>query len=116
MGEMLQYTRLATIAFVGGSLVNTGCQNVLEPAALGKPILVGSSQFNFATICKQLEQAGALLTVPNEDELAKAVLALLKDKERREAMGAAGRNLVEANQNALPALMMQIENLLPASR
>lgn len=116
MGEMLQYTHLATIAFVGGSLVNTGCQNVLEPAALGKPILTGPSQFNFATICKQLEQAGALLTVPNEDELAKAVLALLKDKERREAMGAAGRNLVEANQNALPALMVQIEKLLPASR
>ena len=66
MGEMLDYYSVANIAFVGGSLVNTGCQNVLEPAALGIPVVVGPSQFNFATICKQLEHSGALTTVQNE--------------------------------------------------
>jgi 3-deoxy-D-manno-octulosonic-acid transferase len=115
MGEMLRYTRLATIAFVGGSLVNTGCQNVLEPAALGVPVITGPSQFNFATICRQLESAGALLTVQNADELAAAVIALLKDESRRQGMGQAGQTLVQANRNALPALMSLIAELLPAN-
>ncbi|MEX2335499.1 MAG: lipid IV(A) 3-deoxy-D-manno-octulosonic acid transferase, partial [Pseudohongiella sp.] len=60
MGELLAYYGLAQLAFVGGSLVNTGCQNVLEPAALGLPVLVGPSQFNFQTICEQLTEVGAL--------------------------------------------------------
>lgn len=114
MGEMLQYYRLATIAFVGGSLVDTGCQNVLEPAALGLPVVVGPSQFNFATICAQLEQAGALHTVANEQELAKFVIQLLGDADLQQRMGHSGKVLVRANQNALPALMSRIQSLLPA--
>ncbi len=113
MGEMLQYYRLATIAFVGGSLVDTGCQNVLEPAALGIPIVVGPSQFNFATICAQLEQAGALHTVADENQLAQFVTDLLGDADQRQRMGHSGKSLVRANQNALPALMSRIESLLP---
>ena len=60
MGEMPHYFALADIAFVGGSLVDTGCHNVLEPAALGLPVLVGPSQFNFQTICELLEEEGRL--------------------------------------------------------
>lgn len=112
MGEMLDYYSLATIAFVGGSLVDTGCQNVLEPAALGLPILVGPSQFNFATICKQLEQAGALLTVQNELALAESISALLHDENRRGEMGLRGKQLVLENQNALPALMQLVRPLI----
>ena len=114
MGEMLQYYRLATIAFVGGSLVNTGCQNVLEPAALGLPVVTGPSQFNFATICAQLEQAGALRTVADEQALADVVIELVSDVKQQQVMGAAGKALLLANQNALPALMQRIEALLPA--
>lgn len=113
MGEMLQYYRLATIAFVGGSLVDTGCQNVLEPAALGLPVVVGPSQFNFATICTQLEQAGALHTVADEKGLADFVIQLLGDPDQQQRMGHSGKVLVRANQNALPALMSRIESLLP---
>ncbi len=113
MGEMLQYYRLATIAFVGGSLVDTGCQNVLEPAALGIPIVVGPSQFNFATICTQLEQTGALHTVADEVQLAQFVTDLLGDADQQQRMGHSGKSLVRANQNALPALMSRIESLLP---
>ncbi|MSR10725.1 MAG: 3-deoxy-D-manno-octulosonic acid transferase [Gammaproteobacteria bacterium] len=114
MGEMLQYYRLATIAFVGGSLVNTGCQNVLEPAALGLPVVTGPSQFNFETICAQLEQAGALRTVADEQALADVVIQLVSDVKQQQVMGAAGKALLLANQNALPALMQRIEALLPA--
>lgn len=114
MGEMLQYYSLATIAFVGGSLVDTGCQNVLEPAALGIPIVVGPSQFNFAIICVQLEQSGGLHTVADENQLAQFVIALLGDPDRQQRMGHSAKALVRANQNALPALMSRIESLMPA--
>tara|TARA_B110000444_G_scaffold261127_1_gene311261 strand:+ start:929 stop:2206 length:1278 start_codon:yes stop_codon:yes gene_type:complete len=112
MGEMLDYYSVATIAFVGGSLVETGCQNVLEPAALGVPILVGPSQYNFATICKQLEQVGGLKTVKNETELAGSLISLMADEKTRQKMGECGRQLVRENQNALPALMKLVDPLI----
>lgn len=101
MGEMLTYFSVSDLAFVGGSLVNTGCHNVLEPAALGLPVLVGPSQFNFQSICEQLEAAGALKTVADADALAQTVLQVLADKSLRESMGAAGRQLIEENRGAL---------------
>lgn len=101
MGEMLVYYGLAQLAFVGGSLVNTGCQNVLEPAALGLPVLVGPSQFNFQTICEQLTDVGALQTVADENVLASEIVRLLQDDEARSAMGEKGRVAVAANKGAL---------------
>jgi len=112
MGEMLDYYSVATIAFVGGSLVDTGCQNVLEPAALGIPIIVGPSQYNFATICKLLERSDALQTVQNEMELARCISSLISDEKRREEMGENGKQLVLANQNALPSLMRLVQPLI----
>ena len=112
MGEMLDYYSVATIAFVGGSLVDTGCQNILEPAAMGIPILVGPSQYNFATICKQLEHAGGLKTIQNEMELAQSVSTLIADERARQEMGERGKQLVRENQNALPALMKLVVPLV----
>jgi 3-deoxy-D-manno-octulosonic-acid transferase len=112
MGEMLDYYSVATIAFVGGSLVDTGCQNILEPAAMGIPILVGPSQYNFVTICKQLEHAGGLKTVHNEMELAQGVSTLIADERARQEMGERGKRLVRENQNALPALMKLVVPLV----
>jgi len=111
MGEMDAYYGLSHIAFVGGSLVDTGCQNVLEPAARGLPVVTGPSQFNFAIICKQLESVGALKTVQDEEQLATFLGQLLDDQKAREEMGRSGRQLVEENQHALPALMKIIEQL-----
>lgn len=111
MGEMMSYYNLAKIAFVGGSLVNTGCQNVLEPAALGIPVLVGPSQYNFAAICQQLELAGGLRTVANETVLADTLLELLSNPEMAKNMGQRGAELVRANQQALPKLMQIIDTL-----
>lgn len=112
MGEMLAYFSLADIAFVGGSLVDTGCQNVLEPAALALPVVVGPSQYNFATICSQLQAAGALKTVPDSEALTQVVGELLENEEARIAMGRAGRAIVEQNQQALPLLLERIKSLL----
>jgi len=112
MGEMHAYYAVAAIAFVGGSLVDTGCQNVLEPAAYSLPVLVGPSQFNFAQICKQLEEAGGLKTVANATELGAAFNELLGNNSRQKEMGAAARSVIDANQQALPALMKVINELL----
>lgn len=101
MGEMLTYFSVSDVAFVGGSLVATGCHNVLEPAALGLPVLVGPSQFNFQTICEQLAEVGALLTVADEHALALAVIKVFGDDSLRASMGAAGRQLVAENRGAL---------------
>lgn len=101
MGEMLSYFSVSDIAFVGGSLVPTGCHNVLEPAALGLPVIVGPSQFNFQTICEQLEEAGALQSVADEQALANAVLLLFEDADLRQRMGDAGRAVIQENRGAL---------------
>lgn len=109
MGEMMSYYRLARIAFVGGSLVDTGCQNVLEPAALGIPVLAGPSQYNFEAICQQLEAVGGMKTVYNERELANTWIELLKSDLQLRSMGQKAEALVKDNQQALPKLMAIIE-------
>jgi len=116
MGEMLTYFSVADIAFVGGSLVNTGCHNVLEPAAMGLPVFVGPSQFNFQTICEQLEEAGALQTVADVRALATWVIAACEDPALRDRMGHAGRALVAQNRGALGrtySLVMQFYENAP---
>jgi 3-deoxy-D-manno-octulosonic-acid transferase len=112
MGEMWSYYRLADLAFVGGSLVETGCHNVLEPAALGIPVLVGPSQFNFAVICNQLQQAGALISVADQQDLAQQVMQLLVNPQWRKSMGQAGRHIVETNRGCLQRLEKQIADQL----
>ena len=104
MGEMWDYYRLADLAFVGGSLMDNGCHNVLEPAALGIPVLAGPSQFNFATICNMLQEGGALITVADQHDLAQQVLQLLANSPWRRSMGQAGRHLVESNRGCLQRL------------
>ena len=111
MGEMSAYYSVAHIAFVGGSLVDTGCQNVLEPAALALPIVVGPSQYNFAQICEQLESAGGLQTVNNEQALAVLLNTLVHDEQLGKQMGEAAKSVVDSNQQALPALLNIIEKL-----
>lgn len=101
MGEMLSYFSISDVAFVGGSLVPTGCHNVLEPAALGLPVIVGPSQFNFQTICEQLEEAGALKSVADEQALARTILQLFEDAQLRQRMGDAGRAVIHENRGAL---------------
>lgn len=101
MGELLVYFSLADLAFVGGSLVNTGCHNVLEPAALGLPVLTGPSQYNFQAICDQLADRGALIKVPHEAVLAQQIVRLFNDPEARQTMGQAGLEVIADSRGAL---------------
>ncbi|MBM88892.1 MAG: 3-deoxy-D-manno-octulosonic acid transferase [Gammaproteobacteria bacterium] len=112
MGEMDAYYSMASIAFVGGSLVDTGCQNVLEPAAHSLPVLVGPSQFNFEQICNQLEKEGGLQTVATQKELSRALVELLTNTGKRQRMGAAARSVIDSNQQALRGVMELVNRLL----
>lgn len=100
LGEMQFYYAGADIAFVGGSLVNTGCQNIIEPAALGLPVVTGPSLFNFQTVSEFLLAAGAMQIVADEEELARKALELIQNKEQCKKMGEAARAAILKNRGA----------------
>jgi 3-deoxy-D-manno-octulosonic-acid transferase len=112
MGELLFLFALADVAFVGGSLVPTGGHNLLEPAALGKPVLTGPHLFNFLDIATQLREAGALGEITSAPELAAAIEALWSAPERAERAVTAGYAVLRNNQGALERLLAGLGRLL----
>jgi 3-deoxy-D-manno-octulosonic-acid transferase len=108
----LDFYAAADVAFVGGSLVPIGGHNLLEPAALGLPILTGPHTANSADIAKLLVERGAAAVVHDADELGRQVSMLLSDPEERERIGAIGRDSVDSNRGALGKLLGLIEPLL----
>ncbi len=112
MGELLFLYALADIAFVGGSLVANGGHNLLEPAALGKPVLSGPHLFNFLEIAAQLRAAGALSEVADANGLAERVAQLWREPETALAMRDAGLAVMQANQGALARLLAGLGRLI----
>lgn len=105
LGELLDFYAASDVAFVGGSLVPIGGHNLLEPAALGLPILTGPNNSNSADAARLLIGNGAVQVVQNPQELADKVVTLLTEPQTRTRMGAAGRAFVEANKGALQKLL-----------
>ncbi|HCP53991.1 MULTISPECIES: lipid IV(A) 3-deoxy-D-manno-octulosonic acid transferase [Pseudomonas] len=112
MGELLFLYALADLAFVGGSLIASGGHNPLEPAALGKPILMGPHVFNFLEITALLRSAGALLDVDSGEQLAVQLKQLWQQPQQAEAMHSAGLAVMQANQGALQRLLDGLDALL----
>jgi len=115
MGELLRYYAIGDIAFVGGSLEPVGGHNVLEPAALGRPILVGPHTANFSDITTQLIDAGAARRVADGGALRDTVIELFDKADERDRMAAAARELVASGQGALARTLDEIEQLLTAA-
>ncbi|HEX4266989.1 MAG TPA: lipid IV(A) 3-deoxy-D-manno-octulosonic acid transferase [Steroidobacteraceae bacterium] len=111
LGELLYFYAAADVAFVGGSLAPIGGHNLLEPAALGLPILTGPNNSNAEDVARLLLDGGAVKTVRNEAELGARVTELLSDKALRMDMGARGLAAVERNRGALEKLMSLIASL-----
>ena len=111
LGELMDFYAAADVAFVGGSLVGVGGHNLLEPAAVGIPVLSGPQQFNSPDIARALLQHRALTLVHNADELALAVSTLLADAAARERLGANGQAVISANRGALQSLLEMLETL-----
>jgi 3-deoxy-D-manno-octulosonic-acid transferase len=101
MGELLRFYAAADVAFVGGSLVPRGGQNLLESLAVGTPVVFGPHMFNFSEISRMGLARGAARQVRDSAALAEAVGAWLSDASARRAAGAAGRQMVEENRGAL---------------
>ena len=112
MGELLLWLALADVAFIGGSLVNVGGHNPLEPAALAVPIVTGPVMFNFQQISDSLRAAGALVQAADSAELAQAVGDWLQHPEHKRQAGQAGLKVVEANRGALAKHLAIIDTLL----
>ncbi len=83
MGELMLLYGIADLAFVGGSLVERGGHNPLEPAAHAIPVLMGPHTFNFKDICAKLQQDDGLITVTDADSLVREVSTLLTDEDYR---------------------------------
>jgi 3-deoxy-D-manno-octulosonic-acid transferase len=113
IGELAQVYQLATAVFVGGSLVDHGGHNILEPAVFGKPIVFGPHMQNFKEIADAFLSNGAAVQVPSDRELESVLLALVTDPVRRARLGAAARALVEANRGAKTKTLEVINELLP---
>jgi len=116
MGELLFLYALADVAFVGGSLVPNGGHNLLEPAALGLPVLSGPHLFNFLEIAEQLRGAGGLAEVAGGEALALQLLRLLNEPGLRQRMGCAGLAVLQRNQGALERLLDGLVRLQVAGK
>ncbi|MEJ2764486.1 lipid IV(A) 3-deoxy-D-manno-octulosonic acid transferase [Photobacterium sp. MCCC 1A19761] len=116
MGEMLMMFAAADIAFVGGSLIGdkVGGHNMLEPAALAKPVLTGPSYYNFTDIAQQLIHRGGCWVCEDAAQLAQQVTTLLRDTQQCEAMGANARAVLEENQGAIAKTLAAISQTLTA--
>lgn len=109
MGQLMPYFAAAGVAFVGGSLVPIGGHNVLEPAALGTPVLVGPHTFNFQEITDSLIERGGARRVSDATELATAVLQLLRNTPARLAMGQAAQQVFAQESGATARLMQLVD-------
>jgi 3-deoxy-D-manno-octulosonic-acid transferase len=100
MGEMAAYIALCDVAFIGGSLLPLGGQNLIEACAQGKPVLMGPSVFNFSEAARLALEAGAMRQANSAEQVMQLAADLLGNDARREAMSAAARDFAHAHAGA----------------
>jgi 3-deoxy-D-manno-octulosonic-acid transferase len=108
LGELKLFYAAADIAFIGGSLVPAGGHNVLEPAALGMPILFGPLMHNFAEISRKLLTDEGAIQIHSHTELAEQVSRLLADATARRQLGEKARLFLDANRGALAVTLRHL--------
>ncbi len=109
LGELFAYYAACDVAFIGGSLLKFGCQNLIEACAVGKPVLIGPSTYNFARAADDAISAGACLQVSNASQLTERACALLRDEAKRQQMGSAGLAFALCHRGATARTMAWIE-------
>ncbi|MCI7110741.1 MAG: 3-deoxy-D-manno-octulosonic acid transferase [Megasphaera elsdenii] len=114
IGELGRVYSLGDLIFVGGSLAHIGGHNILEPAAHGKPIVVGPNMFNFVEIFDLLSSRGACVMVKNEKEFIDTCLDILIHPDRAEAMKRSCIEVVQENQGATRKNLEQLQQMLDA--
>ncbi len=109
MGDLLMLIATADSVFVGGSLIERGGHNPIEPALLAKPVLMGPYVYNFQQIVDELAAAGGLLQVDSLQQLEVELRQLLADSEKARSMGRKGQAYIDANRGALDKLLKLVE-------
>ena len=112
IGELASLYRLADGAFVGGSLVNAGGHNILEPAAFGKVPVFGPSMENFAAIASRFLEAGAAVQVGSPEDAGVEWIELLKNRDKMKRMGDTAKQLVETSRGALDRALAEVAKQL----
>jgi 3-deoxy-D-manno-octulosonic-acid transferase len=114
MGELFTYYAACDFAFIGGSLLNYGGQNLIEAATMGKPILIGEHTFNFAKATEDAVNCGAAMRVKNSAELNEKIVYLLENEDKRLAMEAAALQFSAESTGATARMMALIKPFLNA--
>jgi 3-deoxy-D-manno-octulosonic-acid transferase len=114
IGELRSFYGLADIAFVGGSFVKVGGHNLLEPAAMKKPVLFSSYMFNFKEISEEITLAGGGFLVKDKEELYQKLDMLLSNRDLSVEMGKKAFSVIEANSGAAVKTLRLVEGLLGA--
>lgn len=112
MGEMFAYYAACDTAFIGGSLLPLGGQNLIEACALGKPVLIGPHTFNFSAVSEDAIAAGAALRVPDAAAMFSAARRLLQNDQERAAMGAKAGAFAQQHRGATARTMALLKSLL----
>ena len=108
IGELASLYRIADGSFVGGSLVNAGGHNILEPAAFGKVPVFGPSMENFAAIASRFLEAGAAVQVGSPEDAGVEWIEMLKDRDKMKRMGDTAKQLVETSRGAVDRALAEI--------
>ena len=114
-GELMSFYNAATVVFVGKSLTQHGGQNVIEPASLSKPVIVGPNMENFRAITNDFLRHNAMMSVSTPEELSRAVANLLEDVTLREGYGARAAELVRERGGAIAASIERITSVVSTS-
>jgi len=113
LGELEAAYGIASVAFVGGSLVPRGGQNPIEPARLGVPVLFGPGMDNFREVAADLLACGGAFEVRGGSDLSARALELMTRQTAREPAGEAGRRLVASHAGATRRTLEALERLIP---
>jgi 3-deoxy-D-manno-octulosonic-acid transferase len=114
IGELRSFYSLCDIAFIGGSLVKVGGHNLLEPAAMKKPVIFSRYMFNFKEISEALLSAGGGIMVKDKTELYVQIDILLSDKELAKSMGERAFSVIEMNSGAARKTIDAVGRLIVA--
>lgn len=112
MGEMFAYYAACDVAFIGGSLLPLGGQNLIEACVLGKPVMIGAHTFNFQVISEQAVAAGAAVRIADADDLLRAAVKLLAQAEPRETMSGHAAAFARRHRGATQRTLGLVEGLL----
>ncbi|MBL8519678.1 MAG: 3-deoxy-D-manno-octulosonic acid transferase [Betaproteobacteria bacterium] len=115
MGEVAAYVAMCDFAFVGGSLLPLGGQNLIEVCAQGKPVLMGPSTYNFADAARAAREAGALVQVADADELMRVAATWFADRAMRDRHAQAATAFAQAHRGATQKTLALLAPLLGAS-